>query len=299
MNATTDDAPETTSAGVPNSGAAARQVAAWKRGQVVRWLLRWELSDVHVLGDLLQLSRSGTYATLSGMVRAGYIARAPINGCPTPVYHLRQAGLSAAQQLLLDDGYSDDAKLSAAVYPSRLNTAHVQHDLLVQRYVLQWQQRERARSEDRGERCAWLSSRQLDHRSFLLGLDEATRRGGKLPDAVLIYTGETGKQRRVALELQQTAEPDAVIERKLAQYVRAITANEVQGLVYASTRRHVLENIQRVAREVRKWWYNPDQRQWYPHEGVGRPLLDQVPANSITWRELEGLDATYYQYALL
>lgn len=281
---------------IRNSGSAARTAAATKRGTVLRWLLRWEIADIHVLGDLLKLQRSGTYATLQKMVSAGYIGRAAVNGCPTPVYHLRQSGLAAAQELTLLDGYMDDATLSAAVYPSRLNLAHVQHDLLVQRYLLAWLQKQRGRS------IGYLSARQLDHRKFVLGADASTRAGGKIPDALIVWQDTTGKQHRAAVELQQTAEHPAIVERKLAQYIRAIQHGEVQTVVYASTRRTVLQNMQRIATQgVRRWWYNDTQRQWYPDvdSAAPRPLDQQVPRDAFRWRALEsGLDHVYYQFAI-
>lgn len=270
---------------VKNSGALARLIAARKRGAVVKWLLRWHITDRHVLTQLLGLARSGAYATIKKMIDAGMIAETRINGCPVPVLHLREPGLMAAQRLLVD---SPDGTMTAPIYASRLNTAHVQHDLLVQRFVLDFS------SKNPG--ASILSEQQILARGILIGRDKQLS-SPKVPDAIVIV-GESGARQKWALEIQETTEDRNTAERKMSQYAEAISRNEIYGLIYASTMPAIVSRLERIASgDVNRWWYNADHKRWYVDaHRKDDPITQDFLQNRFIFLSRPDLSSHYYQY---
>jgi hypothetical protein len=271
-----------------NSGAKAHEVAAKKRGEIVRWLLRWDFSDRHVLAELLGLGRSAAYATIAKMVGAGLIGETRVNGCPVPVLHLRDAGLVAAQRLMID---TEDETLTAPVFGSRLNVAHVQHDLLVQRLILDFSRKY--------PRSLSLSEKQVQTRKLLIGNGQPLS-SPKVPDALLIL-GPSDAQQTWAIELQETNEDRDIAERKLSQYAEAISREELYGLIYASTSPAIVRRIEQIAEgHVRRWWYNSHHKRWYVHSDnhEADPITQEILNSRLIFISRPDLSSTYYQFAV-
>lgn len=272
---------------IQNSGAEAHARAAEKRGQVLRHLHAWEFADAQVLGTLLGLRRTGTYSTIKSMIRAGLVASLRVSGCPTPVLHLTPAGASAVHRLIDGTEYSE---MPAVVYASRLNLSHVQHDLLVQRMTTQIVARSRTRSA--------ISARQIQYSGIGIG-NGLPLTTPKIPDALLI--DHLGNESRVtAIEVQESPESDTVTERKLSQYFEAIVRGEVFGVIYASTSKARLQQVERIWHGgLRRWWYNAEQKQWHASHH-GEALYDEVTMNTrLGLLNIIDLSVSLYQHAIL
>lgn len=269
------------------SGAAARTRAAKKRGMVLAHLHAWEFTDAFTVGQLLHLKDTGTHTTIKHLFGDGLVSPQRVNGCPTPILHLTPAGASAVHRLV--DG-TEYAQMPCVVYPSKLNLAHVQHDLLVQRLV--------TRMVTRSETRTALSARQILYASGGIGRGIA-QTSVKIPDAILIEHRDD-KARRTAIEVQESPESDAVTERKLSQYFEAIQRSEVHGVVYASTSQARLDQVQRIWHgELRRWWYNKEQKQWYPSHH-GEVLYDEETMNTrLGLLNIADMATGLYQYAVL
>ncbi len=121
----------------------------------------------------------------------------------------------------------------------------------------------------------------------------------KVPDALLIddLPGET---RRTAVEVQESPESDSVAERKLSQYFEAIVRGEVYGVVYASTSQARLDQVQRIWHsDLRRWWYNTDQKQWHPSHHGDFQDDDGIKNTRLGLVNVNELATNLYQYAVL
>jgi len=264
---------------IRNSGADAKQAQAFKYGEVLKWLLRNNFTDKHLVFDLLQLRRSGGYSTIQNMISAGLVGETRVTGCPVPLIFLRPAGLAAAQRLL-------------AVHASRLYVAQVQHDLVAQRVVLDWQ-RKNPGSLIRSEK-------QLRSRGFTVGagIDDSF---GKIPDALIHIcpTANIQQKQTWAVEVQENEEAKEVAERKLCQYFVAIDRQEIHGLVYVSTRPSVLETIKKIAHtDVRRWSYSRVAKNWEPLLNHSSPTKDWILNERLVFVPRPDLAKPYYQYTV-
>lgn len=275
---------------VQNSGSASIIVAAEKRGDVLRWLLRFDFSDRHALAEVLRLKRSGAYSTIQKMISAGLLGETRVIGCPVPVIHLRKPGLEAAQRLMAG---TEDETMTAPVHPSKINCGHVQHDLLVQRFVLHLR-------HINEKPLLVLSEKQIQARHLILGRDEPLT-STKVPDAIVYLHGLNGDPEPWAVEVQQTSEDHDLAERKLSQYAESINSGEINGLVYVSTTPSITDRIEKIARgPVRRWWYNRQHKHWYPYEYESGedPVTAEMITKQMMFVALPHLEKQYYQYAV-
>lgn len=272
---------------IRNSGSGAGIRAAQKRGIVLAHLHAWEFCDAHVVATLLGLERTGTYTTIRSLIRSGLVASLRVCGCPTPIIHLTPAGASVVHRLV--DG-TEYAEMPCVVYPSKLNLAHVQHDLLVQRMM--------TRAVTRSDTRTAISARQILYANRGIGRGIPLT-SAKIPDAVLIdhLQDET---RRTAIEVQESPESDGVTERKMSQYFEAIQRGEVYGVVYASTSQARLDQVQRIWHgDLRRWWYNSDQKHWHASHH-GEVLFDEeIMSTRLGLTNITALAGGLYQYAVL
>lgn len=269
------------------SGDEALRRAAIKRGLILRYIKNWEFTDAPVISKLLDLKRTATFTTIQNMIDAGLIASHRVSGCPTAILHLTPAGASAVHQEMHDDKY---AGMQSVVYASKLNVSHVQHDLLVQRYAVNG-----LRKSDGIE---VLSTRQIVYSGMQIGRKRLGA-SAKIPDALLVH--QLADERRLtAIEVQESAEPDHVAERKLSQYFEAIKNKEVHGVVYASTSEARLEQVNRIWRsKLRRWWYNAEQKKWFPSHH-GEVLFDEEIMNTrLITRNITPWSTGLYQHVIL
>ena len=274
---------------VKNSGAAAKEVEAVKRGKVLKWLVKFNFTDRHVTMRLLRLQKSGNYSTIKKMIAAGLIGETRVNGCPVPVLHLKAAGLMAAQKLLA--GTADET-LTAPIHPSRINVAHVQHDLLVQRFLLQF--------SERYPGAAFLSEKQIQARNMTVGKG-TTLTAPKVPDAIIYFSSGSDKSEKQAwaLEVQETSEEHDFAERKISQYAEAISRRELYGLIYFSTTPSIVNRIEKIARgPVRRWWFNEDHKRWYPDDNEPSPVTRKHLDQLMVFVSQASLASQYYQYCV-
>lgn len=272
---------------IRNSGADSLIRAAKKRGIVLTHLHAWEFTDAHVVSTLLGLERTGTYTTIKNLIRSGLVSSLRVAGCPTPIIHLTPAGASTVHRLVDSTEY---AEMPCVVYPSKLNLSHVQHDLLVQRLM--------TRAVARSDMRTAISAGQILYANRGIGRGIPLT-SVKIPDAILLehLPDET---RRTAIEVQESPESDSVTERKLSQYYDAIVRGEVYGVVYSSTSQARLDQVHRIWHgELRRWWYNSDQRQWHPSHH-GEVLYDEAIMNTrLGLKNISDLATGLYQYAVL
>lgn len=279
--------PSETDMAIKYSGDEALQRAAIKRGIVLRHLQKWEIADPYVISKLLDLRRTATFTTIQNMIGEGLIASHRVSGCPTPILHLTPAGASALHQVMYGEPYLG---MHSVVYPSKLNVSHVQHDLLVQRLVID--------IEMSNDDVEVLSARQIVHYDKQIGKVRLGK-SAKIPDALLIRDHEDG-QRLTAVEVQESAEPDPVAERKLSQYFEAIKNNEVYDVIYASTSLARLTQVNRLwRRKLRQWWYNSDQKKWFP-TNPEKVLFDkEIIDERMTTKNIALLSTGLYQHVIL
>lgn len=269
------------------TGSEAYERAARKRGIILRYIKKWEFTDAPVISKLLDLKRTATFTTIQNMIDAGLIASHRVSGCPTAILHLTPAGASAVHQVMQDDEY---AGMHSVVYASKLNVSHVQHDLLVQRFVVNGLRD--------GDDIEVLSTRQIVYSGMQIGR-ERLGASAKIPDALLVHQLADGP-RLIAIEVQESAEPDHVAERKLSQYFEAIKNKEVYCVIYASTSEARLEQVNRIWRsKLRRWWYNPEQKKWFPSHH-GEVLFDEkIMNNRLLTRNITPWSTGLYQHVIL
>jgi hypothetical protein len=267
---------------IKHNGREALKQAALKRSLILRWLMAWEITDPHVIGQLLGLARSGVYSTLKNMKKDKLISSMRVSGCPIPVIHLTSAGLSAVHRMAAD---TDDEGISIDVYPSRIHVRHVQHDLLTQRRCVQW--------VNNGKNRTVLSARQIWHRKLELcqGIEWNSI---KVPDAFLIE-GDSW----TALEVQETPEKGDIAERKLSVYAECIQRGDVERLIYASSSQGILDRLDRIASgKVRRFSYDRGTKLWYPSADVTDPMQNVVLHHDIVFDNISELARSYYQYVI-
>lgn len=272
---------------IRNSGADAKIRAAQKRGAILAHIHAWELTDACTIASLLHLQRTGTYTTIKSMIASGLAASLRVSGCPAPILHLTPAGAASVHRLVDETVY---AQMPAVVYPSKLNLAHVQHDLLVQRFV--------TRLVNRRETRTAISARQIMFSKQEIGRGMPMT-SIKVPDAML-FDHLPGEVRRTAIEIQESPESDAVTERKLSQYFEAIQRGEVHAVVYASTSQARLDQVQRIWHgTLRRWWHNSDQKQWHPSHHGDHFYDEEIMNTRLGLVNVSDLAAGLYQYAVL
>lgn len=273
--------------GIKHSGATAHIRAAKKRGIVLAHLHDWEFCDAPTIASLLHLQRTGTYTTIKNLLGSGLVSSLRAGGCPTPILHLTPAGASAVHRLI--EG-TECAGMPCVVYPSKLNLAHVQHDLLVQRLVTRIVKRSDTRSA--------MSARQIQYVGAGIGKGIPLT-SVKIPDALLIDEIR-GDVRRTAIEVQESPESDPVTERKLSQYFDAIRRGELHGVMYASTSQARLDQVQRIWHgEIRRWWYNSAQKQWHPSHHGEVHFDEEIMNTRLGLMNIAHLATGLYQYAVL
>lgn len=259
-----DEAPAEESSGIPyHQNSLDRE--AEKRRIVLRRLLTWSVLDLVTLQAELGISRQATLRTLAGMIRDHQIASLAVTPVRVRVYHLLPAGLELARIIAEDAGDELAARTGAVVHESRINMSKLAHNLIVARYAMA------VATDDIIRR----SEKQLYFGKHLIGGD-VHNRGASVPDALLI---DPADNRTWALEVQQSRQEPAVYERRVAQYLDAITRGEVHGVIWCSTRQVILDGIEAATVEgVRRWIFHDTQRRWYPDRvKVDRRLLDQDP----------------------
>lgn len=260
---------------IKHGGSRSRTRAAQKRGIILRWLLRWNIIDRHIVQELLGCSQSTAYATIQAMTDEGLINQFRARGVPIPVIHLTAAGHETAVSLVAT---TVDATLPEKIYPSRINLKNVQHDLLVQRTVLLYLRQNPS--------IEVLSAKQMTARNELLC--ERT----KMPDA-LIIDGD----RRLAIEVQQTYEKGDNFERILSTYAQAIAGGEIYGVAYASTSQSLLDFIEDIGRgHVRHWYYNRGGPRgiWMVAENLDDPMSTEIINDRFFWLCLAEHEQSYY-----
>jgi hypothetical protein len=269
------------------SGNEALKRAAIKRGIILLHIYFWEFTDAHTIGMLVGLKRTATFTTIQGLIDGGLIASHRVSGCPSAVLHLTPKGASAVQSVMHHDEYTG---LHPVVYPSKLNVAHVQHDLLVQRFVI-----ELAKGR---EGVQVLSTRQIVHSKKEIGRKRLGS-SAKIPDAILILRN-ANLQKLFAIEVQESAESDLVTERKLSQYFEAIQNNEVHTVFYVSTSQARLEQVKRVWNgKLRRWWYNPDKKMWIASHHGDFLEDDEIKKTRFAVENITRLSTGLYQHVIL
>lgn len=272
---------------IRHSGADAKIRAAQKRGAILAHIHAWEFTDAYTVSTLLHLQRTGTHATIQSLITSGLVASLRVSGCPTPILHLTPAGAAAVHRLVDETEY---AQMPAVVYPSKLNLGHVQHDLLVQRFVTRLVNRKETRTAISARQIVF-SKQEIGRGMPMISI--------KVPDAILIdhLPGET---RRTAIEVQESPESDAVTERKLSQYFEAIRRSQVYAVVYASTSQARLDQVQRIWHgALRRWWYNTEQKQWHPSHHGDYLYAEEIMNTRLGLVKVSDLATGLYQYAVL
>ncbi|WP_284450076.1 replication-relaxation family protein [Spongiibacter tropicus] len=258
----------------------ARNRAFEKTGLVLRWLYKWEISSRYVIQDLLGVGRSATYQTLAKLEKDGLISWFSMPNCCAKIYHLTQHGVTTAQELFV--GHKDE-HLNTRFYPSRINTNHCQHDFLVQHEVL--------RIKDGHKNARFLSDRQLRLREkFYL------RNKHKIPDAV-VHLGSHKNPCQILIEVQESPMSSFKLELMLSLYAEAIRKDEIQGLIFASTKRHILDHARRmIDRDIRH--FNFVEGRWHPISTTARPspLSVDMVGNSINLQDLRHYSNFYYRH---
>lgn len=263
-------------------GVRAANRAAEKRGEVLRWLWLWALTDRYVIGQLLGLQRAAAYRTVSKLLRAGLVAQVRVEGMPVPALHLTPAGAEAVAPFMEDTGFED---MRPVVYASRLNVRQSQHDLLVQRVVLSMYQL---------GNIDYDNDRMLRHREVRI-LDH-----GKIPDALITVSKKLGEDQTWALEVVQTLPPPSERERIVSMYaVAAMEAGVVHGTIFASTSQAILDTMQRTAEgNVRRWKYAPEHKRWMPWPKEPSPVTPEYLEDHLMYEPLAQHAATLYQYVV-
>ncbi|WP_373090860.1 replication-relaxation family protein [Zhongshania sp.] len=251
-----------------------------KTDLVLRWLYKWEVSSRHAIQGLLGVGRSATYQTLAKLEKDGLISWFSMPNCCSKIYHLTQHGVTTAREFFV--GHKD-VYLNTRYYPSRINTNHCQHDFLVQHEVL--------RLKNGHKNARFLSDRQLRLREkFYL------RNNYKIPDAV-VHLGSQKKPYQVLIEVQESPLSSFKLELMLSLYAEAIRNNEIHGLIFASTKKHILDHARRVInRGIRH--FNFVEGRWHPISTATRPSplsLDMV-GNSIKLFDLGHYSNFYYRH---
>ncbi|NKI18576.1 hypothetical protein HCU74_14260 [Spongiibacter sp. KMU-166] len=253
-----------------------------KLGQMLRWLYRWEVSSVHALAELFGTKRSATYSTLARYEKFGLIDSFTMPNVCGRVYHLKKNGVSTARELFV--GHKDE-HLKTAYFPSKINRSHVVHDLLTQHIVL------RLKSEH--SQARFLTDRQLRLRQkFFL------RQDYKIPDAV-VHLGSHKKPHQVLIEVQESPLRSYHLELILSLYAESIIRGEIQGLVFASTKRNILEHARRIIdRGVRSFDYIDGR--WHPINPTVRqgPLSLSMLGDSIVLYDLSHYAGRYYTHII-
>lgn len=186
-----------------------------------------------------------------------------------------------------DDEY---AGIHSLVYPSKLSLTHVQHDLLVQRHVL-----DIVKGRDDVE---VLSTRQIIYTKKEIGRKRLGS-SAKIPDALIIQDRDD-EPRLIALEVQESAEPDHVLERKLSNYFEAIRNNELYAVIYASTSKARLDQVKRIwSGTLRHWWYNSGQKKWFPVHPEQVLFDKEIIDSRMIVRDITRWSTGLYQHVIL
>jgi len=260
----------------------AQKRSAEKIGQTLRWLYKWEVSSRQVLSELLEIERSATYQTLSRFEKQGLISSFSMSNCRSKIYHLSEQGVAAARELFVG---KKDEHLKTKFYPSKINTNHCHHDFLVQQVVLDLMKMQ--------ENSRFLSDRQLRLREKLY-----LRNGYKIPDAV-VHLGSHKNPNQILVEVQESPLPSARLELMLSLYAEAIRKDDIQGLIFASTKRHILSHANKIIlRGVRH--FNFVDNRWQPISTSVRdsPLTPDMVGGPIKLIDLNGLAAHYYNHII-
>jgi DNA-binding PadR family transcriptional regulator len=260
----------------------AQKRSAEKIGQTLRWLYKWEVSSRQVLSELLEIERSATYQTLSKFEKQGLISSFSMSNCRSKIYHLSEQGVAAARELFVG---KKDEHLKTKFYPSKINTNHCHHDFLVQQVVLDLMKMQ--------ENSRFLSDRQLRLREKLY-----LRNGYKIPDAV-VHLGSHKNPNQILVEVQESPLPSFRLELMLSLYAEAIRKDDIQGLILASTKRHILSHVNKIIlRGVRH--FNFIENRWQPISTSVRnsPLSPEMVGGPIKLIDLSGLAAHYYNHII-
>lgn len=280
---------------IPYRGTQARQRAAEKVREVLCWLHESHVIDAAIVGELLEVGRSESHATLSRLQRMNLVQRVPVSSCPVTPWILTRAGLEVVCSLL----EPEDMTATPPIHPSRVQTATVAHDLLAQHLTLYvmgrigpWV------AEALSDEVMQISPEMIQVTRW--AFDPVLRRNqeryaGKIPDAI-IEAGDDSDQvhATIAIEMQESYAPMEVARRVLSQYCDALTKYEVDLVVFGSTRPAVLEYYRKLLEgEPPPYLYNAGRKQWFSVDGAISPATPEIRGR-FRWVDLQYLAGRYY-----
>lgn len=253
-----------------------------KLGLTLRWLYKWELTSRHAISELLGTKKSTTYETLSRYRKLGLVSSFTMSNVPGQIYHLTKRGVAVARELFV--GHKDEY-LTTAFYPSKINTNHAAHDFLTQHAVLRYLE-------------AYPKARFLTDRQLRLREKKFLRESHKIPDAVL-HLGSHKRPHQILIEVQESPLSSHRLELMLSLYAEAILQGEIQGMVLASTRHHILNHAKQiVARGVRHFDFLDGR--WSPINlsVTASPLSPDMIGDSIIIENLDRYEKLYYRHII-
>lgn len=273
-------------------GGEARDRQYQKMGAVIRWLVRWRITDWHVIALLLGLSRSTAMSTIAGMVRAGLIGEYRLSGLRPPVLHLTAYGLGYARHLEAIDAEADGRDpnyLTCPVFPSALPLGHPHHDLLTQRFALDLPRRLSTHYGEQVTGLAFYSPGEIERQElYAYGGHIAEIGKAKIPDAVVKVKSPTLGRCLWAVEIQEAAQKAAEIERITWQYLTHIersllrgngepTSGRICGMSVLSTSKEIIRHynytvIEKISRQgLGGWRWENDTRRWRDQREIAAP----------------------------
>ena len=272
--------------------------------EVLRWLWTWRIIDHHVLGRLLDVSRSTSYRLLQRMRRRGVIRSLPVSGTPAHPWMLTPMGAAIIAPAI----DAEDIVIAPVTSPDRIRVTQVAHDLLAQIFVLELQSPPPA-IQRLIDRCRETTQADVPYPLPPLEVDlyagtwfeVAANPIGKIkiPDAVIDYVVDRGSDARVRLtiEVQQTVETVAARARAVSAYCVALGAREIDAVIWCSTRPSIPPAYHATASPALRDWVRTQSRHWAPVPGPG-PYRDWM-SGRILQMPAPHLEAAYYHLALV
>ena len=255
------------------SGSDARDRAAQKRGDLLRWLWHWTFTDYHVIGQVWGTAAAATRNTIASMEKAGLVKRVNVSGIPMPIVYMTGAGAATAAPLIAGTDWID---VPPVVHLSRLNLRQAQHDLLTQRMIVDINRPDAEYLNDRYCRYKGLSL--FDH-------------GKKFPDALVRIPGRNWW----AIEVMETMPPPEERSRLLWLHAQAWKNGEIEGTVIGSTHPSFIELMEDLAAKHNEAWiYMNESKRWAIHEHGVRYVTPEWRKSALRFKDLSRYTQTLF-----
>lgn len=267
-------------------GAEGRRVGQKKVQQVM--LLAWcfEVVDAAVMARIWRCKIDTAQSTLNRLVRKKILQRGDHGQLPFSCFMLTKFGAEQASQIM-----PRWARVGPPATQRSKLTKSPQHDILSLHLMLNVRGKmivERTYQPDVD--CFEILTDRI------LRANEIKVAGGLLADVQCRAVDPEGASLSWCCEQQQSVESEAKIERRIALYAKALHEDDgVECVVLGSTNPGVLAAYADVLanQSVRSWWYNNDQKRWFPGHEAEAIELEGIRERFI-FHDMSDLHGRYY-----